>query len=116
MDQHIEEYLEKLVNECLQLPQFAGLPNEQKNEVADKIRDRLYQSVLDLVVDRLNSEQLSQLEAINPDSPEMAEKIREFTAEIPNMARDLDQKLKEAVENIKQNPSVITSPNPTQLS
>lgn len=103
MDQRIEQYIEGLVRVCLSQPQFANLLEPQRNQVADQVRKRLYKVITDSVIDKLNDEQLSVLEALDPSSIEMEKKIQEFASQMPGLAQELDQKLKAEVENIKQN-------------
>ena len=58
--------------------------------------------ILDTTIDNLNEEQISQLEALDPESPQMEEKISLFAAQIPGLAQVLEQKLNEEVAKIKQ--------------
>lgn len=102
LEKNIEEYIDGLVNEALGASVFASLSPEQKEEVKNKLYNHFYQVILDTTIDNLNEEQVSQLEVLDPESPEMEEKIRLFAAQIPNLAQEMEQKLDEEVEKIKQ--------------
>lgn len=107
MDQKIGIYLESLISETLNTPAFVNLPEEQKNTLADKIRDRFCNIIFDLIVDRLNVEQLSEIKDLPMTSPEMANKIQEFAAFMPDLAQEMETKLNQVTASIKQNPQIL---------
>ena len=107
MDQKINAYLESLVLEILQIPQFAKLPDEQKNTVAQKIREYLNGTIIDMVIDRLTPEQLNAIKDLPARSPEMEDKIEEFTSTMPLLAQDMEGKINQTVSDIKQNPQLL---------
>lgn len=101
--QNIEEYIQGLVTECLQAPGFVYLSPEQKNQLAVQIQDHLYQTIITTSVERMNESQFSQIEHLDPASPEMAEKVQVLAAQIPGLADDIEKRLRQDVEYIKQN-------------
>lgn len=107
MDQKFEAYLQGLVTDILNSPMFVNIPEDQKITLSEKIKNHLNGVVIDAIVDRLNSEQLNAIKDLPADSPEMEEKIEEFAAQMPNLADELEQKLNQAVENLKQNPQSL---------
>lgn len=107
MDQKINAYLESLVLETLNYPAFSNLSGEQKSAMAEKIRNHLYNTIFDTIIDRLDAEQLNAIKDLPMDSPEMEAKITEYAAFIPNLAQDLEAKLNQEVANIKQNPQIL---------
>lgn len=55
---------------------------------------------------RLDGKQLSLIENLDPQSPEMAEKIQQLAAQVPGLADDIEKKLSSDVEYIKQNSKI----------
>lgn len=104
MDQKINSYLESLVLEILQIPEFVHLADEQKSRLAEKLRDHFNNVVLDTVVDKLTAEQLKSIQDIPADSPQMADKLEEFTSTMPFLIKDLELRLDQQVSQIKKNP------------
>lgn len=102
LEKNIEEYIDGLVNQALLAPAFYNLSPEQKEEVKNKLSNHFYQVILDITVDNLNEEQVAQLEVLEPESPQMEEKISLFAAQTPGLAQLLEQKLNEEVVQIKQ--------------
>lgn len=106
VNQNIEEYINSLATQCLQTPGIITLSQEQRNAFAERVQDYFSQLTLVVLVDKLNGEQLSQIEHLDPSSPEMAEKIQQLAAQVPGFADDLEKKLQEAVAYIKQNSKI----------
>lgn len=104
--QNIDEYLESLVADCLQAPEIITLPQEQKDAFAGQVRDRFSQVTLEVLVDRLNAEQFSQIENLEPGSPEMVEKIQQLAAQVPGLADAIETRLQKDVAYIKQNSKI----------
>lgn len=110
VNENIEQYLDNLVAECLQAPAVAVLPQEEKSAFAQQIRDHFYQVALEVLVDKLTEEQFKQIENLDPLSPEMVEKIQILSAQVPGLAGDLEKKLQQDVEFIKQNSKLPQQP------
>lgn len=109
VNENIDEYLNGLVAECLQAPGIVYLPQEQKDAIALQIQDHFSQATLEVLVNRLDGEQFSQIENLEPGSPEMVEKIQQLASQIPGLADDIEKKLQEDVAYIKQNSSIPTT-------
>lgn len=103
VNEGIEDYLDDLVVYCLQAPGLAHLPYDQQDRFASKVRNYLYQTVLETFVGGLNKEQFSQIEYLDPSSPQMVAKIQQLAAQIPGLSDDIEQKLQEDMEYIKEN-------------
>lgn len=99
--------IDKMVADCL--TSFPNLSEEQKTETSDKIRDHLNQVILDTLVDNANEAQISQLESLDPESPEMEAKITEVASQIPNLAFKIDAALEQACQDYLKN--TFTQPN-----
>lgn len=106
IDQNIDEYLNSLVADCLQTPSLSTLSQEQKGIFAQQIKDYFYQAALEALVDKLNGEQFSQIEHLNPGSPEMAEKIQQLASQVPGLSNDIEKRLQQDVSYIKQNSKI----------
>lgn len=109
VNENIEEYINGLVAQCLQAPGIINLPQEQKDAFAIQVEDYFSQVMIEVLVNRLNAEQLSQIEKVDPASKEMAEMIQVLAAQVPGFADDLEKKLQEEVSYIKQNSSIPTT-------
>lgn len=106
VNQNIDEYIDGLVAQCLQAPGIVNLPPDQKNEFAKDVEDYLTQVSLEALVNKLNSEQLSQIEKLEPASPEMIAKVQQLSAQIPGFADELEKKFQATVAYIKQNSKI----------
>lgn len=106
VNKNIEEYINSLMADCLQAPGIINLSQEQKNAFAEQVQDRFSQVTLEVLVNRLNSEQFSQIENFEPGSPEIIEKIQQLAAQVPGLADDIEKKLQEDVAYIKQNSKI----------
>ncbi|KKR80516.1 MAG: hypothetical protein UU73_C0002G0054 [Candidatus Daviesbacteria bacterium GW2011_GWA1_41_61] len=102
LEKNIDEYIDGLVTQVLSSPAFNMVSLQQQEEMNNKLYNHFYQVILDTTIDNLNEEQISQLEALDPESPQMEEKISLFAAQIPGLAQVLEQKLNEEVAKIKQ--------------
>lgn len=108
MSNQIDQILEGLVNQVLSVPPFMNLSEEGKVAARDKVTDYLVNAILDLTVDHLPDEAVLELQNLDPNSDEMSQKVMEYAASIPNFAQILEEKLNQEVENIKQNPSLVS--------
>lgn len=100
ISQKFAEQIEKMVLDCLN--SLPNLSEEQKSEASGKIRNYLNQVILDTLIDNLNESQFNQLDALDPNSPEMVAKITEIASQIPNLAFKFDEKLQQSCQQIKQ--------------
>lgn len=106
MDEQIQQFIDNKVGECLQDPQFANLPEDQKNNLKERIYTYLYKSMILALIEQLNDAQVMAIKDLELESPEMEEKLQQFSAEIPGMAFVLEDKLNEEALKIKQTGSV----------
>lgn len=108
MDKKLEGYIDSLVLEILASPNFAALPEDQKQQYAVKIKDHFNNIIFDTLLNNLNTEQLNTLKNLGLSSPEAQIKMEEFSAEIPNFATLLENALKKEVEFLKNKPELIS--------
>lgn len=104
MDQKITAYFESLVLEVLQIPEFVSLNDEQKEKLAEKLRDHFNNIIIDMILDKLTAQQLNRIKDIPADSPEMIERLEEFATTSPFLITDMEKRLTEEVSKIKENP------------
>lgn len=102
MDKIFEDFIEKLVSECLQGARFAYLPEQEKKAIAAKVREHFYSVTIDTLVDQLSESQVNQIKGLDPKAPEMEQKMAEFAASIPGFAFVLEDKLKAEMDRILQ--------------
>lgn len=106
MDQKITAYIESFVLGVLNLPNFVSLTEDQKANLAEKLRGKFYDVILTTTVDNLTDEQVLQLQNIPANSAEMEKKLEEFSSTLPHLASEIERKLNEEYQKIKQNPSI----------
>lgn len=106
VNENIEEYINGLVAECLQAPGLSSLPLDQKEEFSKQLEEYFYQTAFEVTVEKMTGEQFSQIENLEPGSPEMIEKVQVLAAQVPGLADDLEKKLQEDVAYIKQNSNI----------
>lgn len=102
MNNIFEEFVEKLVSECLKTAKFEFLPEKEKKETAQKLREYFYQQTIDLLLDQLSDEQFFQIKDLDPKDPKMQEKLEQFAAEIPGFALALEDNLNKQSDQILQ--------------
>ncbi len=102
MDQQIEEYLNKLIEDILNSSHFAGFSEASKQELRQKVESYFYRVSLDAMIENLSDEQLQGMEKMDPNSPDTEEKLTVLSAQIPNFAETLQKALEDAAEEIKK--------------
>ena len=100
MDKIFEEYIENLVNECLQSAKFAYLPEKERQEFAQKLRDYFYNITINSFIDQISEEQFTRIKDLDFKTPEAQQKIAEMSASIPGFAFALEDKLKKEMDKI----------------
>lgn len=100
MDKIFEDYLENLVNECLQGASFAYLPPREKKDIEDKLRDHFYNVTIATFIDQLSDDQAREIKDLDFKTPQAQQKIAETSASIPGFAFVLEDKLKQEMDNI----------------
>lgn len=108
MDEKLQAYIDNLVAEVLQSPNLSNLNEEQKKEYALKVQDHFNNMIFDTTVDLMTDEQLNSIKSIPMDSPEMPGRITAIAALIPGLAEELEKRLKQEVDALRNNPGTIT--------
>lgn len=98
----IDEYLDYLVIQCLQTPTVLNMTQDQKDQFIVTIRNHFNQVILETLVDRLNAEQFSQIEYLDPTSSEMVEMVQKLASKTPGLMSDIQIRLQKEVEYIQQ--------------
>ncbi len=100
MDKIFEEFIENLVNECLQSAKFAYLPEKERQEFAQKLRDYFYNVTINSFIDQISDEQFTRIKDLDFKSKEVLEKIAQISASIPGFAFVVEDKLKKEMGQI----------------
>lgn len=103
---NIEQYIKGLIDECLQAPGIVNLSQEQKDAFVAEVESYFSQATMEVLVNRLNSEQLSQIENLDPRSDEMSEKVMMLAAQVPGFAGEMEKRLRQDTDYIKQNSKI----------
>lgn len=102
MEEKINNYLEKLVVQCFEIPAFKNLYGDQRNQVADNLRNHFYNLIIDVTIDNMNEEQFMKVKDLDFNSPEAEDKLIEVSAEIPGLAEMLEERLNQELATIQQ--------------
>jgi hypothetical protein len=101
MDEQLTQLLEGLADQVLASPQYASLPEDQKQAKKEEILEELNSVILDSMVDNLSDEQVLELQNLDPNSPDMEAKLTEYSATIPDFLNILQTALNTKVEELK---------------
>ncbi len=102
MDQKLDAYIESLVLGIMADPGLNVLPQEEKDQYTQKLRDHFHKLILDTLLNRLSPEQQAEIGKLKENQEEMENKIEEFAISIPNLAQDIEERLNREVEAMKQ--------------
>ena len=100
MDNVFNDFIENLVSECLQSTKFAYLSENEKNQLAQKLRDYFYNITINSFIDQISDEQFTRIKDLDFKSKEVLEKIAQISASIPGFAFVVEDKLKKEMDNI----------------
>lgn len=107
MDDQFNAHITKLVDECLASSAYSALSESDKQAAREKLENHLNLVVINLLIDSLSAEQLSEVENLPEESSEMEEKFQEFASQIPGFAYVMEEKLKTEVQSIIQGQTKI---------
>lgn len=93
MDNIVNNFVNNLVEKCLENPILAGKRQE--------LEDYFYQQAVFTLIDNLNQEQFDAIKDLDPESQEALDKISQFASEIPGLVDIMDAKLGATAETIK---------------
>ena len=102
MEQKFAEYIQNLVNECMQSPKLAALPDDQKKATEDRLKMHLNMTIMNTMLDYLNEDQLKEFNTLDLEKPEAMTKIGEMAATVPNFLEEAQTRVLKDVETIKQ--------------
>ena len=102
MEEKVEAYIEELIQGCLRSTHFSGLSEDEKKGTENKIRNYFQTVIFDTLIDSLTDEQIESIKDLDLKSPEAEEKLALLAASVPGFAFILDEKLKQAADNITQ--------------
>ncbi len=102
MDNIFENFVENLIVECLKLDKVSYMSEQQKKEIAGKLRNHFYQLTIKTLIDQLSDDQISEIKDLGPEDPMLEQKFEKFAAEIPGFAVVLEDTLKKESDKILQ--------------
>lgn len=102
MDEKLDAYIESLVLGIMADPELSNLPQQEKDQYAQRLRDHFNKLIMDTLLNRLSPEQLAEIEKLKDNQEEMENKIEEYAASVPNLAKDIEERLNREVEAMKQ--------------
>ena len=83
MDQLVVRLIDNSIIEILEMPMFVNMPESEKNKLMQKLQGHFYDVVLDSFIEQLDNQQVSVLLNIPLESPELEEKIIEYSKANP---------------------------------
>ena len=98
-----DQYIEQATSQCLAASAFSALPEDQKSQMADKIKEHFYNDVLTTTLDNLTDEQFVAIKDLPPQDPVLEQKLEEFSAEMPFLAQAIQEKIDQDASYIQQN-------------
>ena len=98
-----DQYIEDTANKCLTSPSFASLPEPQKTEMAQKIKEHFVNLILLTTMDNLTDDQFVQIKDLQPSDPILGEKLEEFSSQMPFLAQAIQDKIDQDAQFIQQN-------------
>lgn len=102
MDEKLDAYIESLIAAVMANPGLTAMAEQEKQQYKQKLRDHFHSLIIDTLLNRLEPEQLSEVEKIKDNPQALEEKIEEFAASVPNLAQDIEERLTREVEAMKQ--------------
>lgn len=102
MDQKLDAYIESLVLGIMADPGLNILPQQEKDQYAQRLRDHFNKLIMDTLLNRLAPEQLAEIEKLKENPQELENKIEEYAASTPNLAQDIEDRLNREFETMKQ--------------
>lgn len=103
LDQKLTAYLEILVSEILAQPSLQGLTEEKKKEYAEKLRLHFSDLIVETLLNRLEEDKLAEIKNLTKKPEELEAKLQEYAATVPDLAEDIEERLKRESKALKQN-------------
>ncbi len=100
MEEKIEQYINRLIQDCLNSPKLNLTSPDQKEEMGAKIRNYFNAVVFDTLIENLTNEQLLQIKDLDLKSPEAEIKMAELAASVPGFILLIDEQLKQKSRQI----------------
>ena len=107
MDQLVVRLIDNSIIEILEMPMFVNMPESEKNKLMQKLQGHFYDVVLDSFIEQLDNQQVSVLLNIPLESPELEEKIIEYSKANPQITKVLVNKFNQELDRIRDNPMLV---------
>ncbi len=99
-----DQYIDQAITQLLE--SSSHLDENQKKQMGDKIRKHFYNLILTTTLDNLTDEQFLAIKDLAPEDPILAQKLEEFSQEIPFLAENIQEKIDKDLEYMKQNSQI----------
>lgn len=93
MQQQLQSYIDSFILGVLSEPRIASLPEDEQSKLRSQFQDRFDELILDTLLNRLNDDQVKELQGKLTDPTALEEKIAEYSALVPGLAEDLQHRL-----------------------
>ncbi len=103
INKQLDAYVDALIMGVLEAPSITKLPPEEKNKAREIIRDRFNKLIMETLLNRLNEEQIKDLESSLEDVKTLEEKIETYASSIPGLADDLENRLQRESAMLREN-------------
>lgn len=107
-----DQYIEQAASKCLAAPSLVSLSEEQKQQMLQKIKEHFYNIILTTTFDNLTDEQFVQVKDLGPQDPLLAQKIEEFSSQMPFLAQAVQDKIDADSKYIEQTGQIPALNNP----
>lgn len=93
MNDAFTTYIDSFVSGVLNRPGIAELPAEKKDLVAQQIRDRVNELVLETLFTRLGEEELKDIRGAIGKPEALEQKLELYASSVPGLAEDITNRL-----------------------
>ena len=102
MNKKLDLFIDSFVTGVLTDPKLADLSAEEKGSYKQKLHDHFSKLILDTLFNRLSPEQLAEVEKVKNNQVALENKLEEYAASMPELARDIEERLNREFEAMKQ--------------
>lgn len=80
-----------------------NLTEDKKQEYAEKLRLHFSDLIVETLLNRLEGEKLAEIRGLLDKPQELETKLQEYASTVPDLAEDIEERLKRELEALKQN-------------
>jgi len=100
----IQDMIDSMIKEVLSAPGYQSVSEAERQKIESRLNEHLQNLVLDTLLNRLDKEQSRELSQLVESGSEedLESKISVLSAKVPNLAQDIEERLKQEVELLKK--------------